>query len=846
MNAPNAAGPAPQRGRARSNAPTIEQVNDTPRGTTSKACPPARPYADSADAYLKLGWWPVPVLADDKAVVPTGFTGYNGKPVGPAEVRDWSERYADKNVALRLPPDVVALDVDDYDGKGGAATIAALEAEFGPLPPTVVATARPLPSGKRLYRVPVGSRFRGTAGPGVDIVSNGCRYVVAAPSVHHTGAPVQWLDELSGEPLDRLPELDDLPDLPWQWLERLSASGSGHVADPATTEAVTAWIVEHAEARRAGWLSHLVERTEAAIDAGGGRHPTMLRALCQAAREATAGAYAAGDAADRLGEAWDRATAGEGRGQEFGELLAWAVGQLAAPDAAERIDAIRERLGAPVDDPPPAGEPWPDHEPLDGGALPAFPVHALPRWAREYVEALATAIQVPADLPAVAFLGAVAAATTGRAAVRVGPGYAEPLVLWAVLVADPGERKSPTFARITAPLRQAEADLAAAGAAARTAAEVERNALTQRASAAESAAAKASAAELASALAAATAARADAEAVEVPAVFRLLADDATPEALLRIAAAQGGRISLLSAEPGPLADLGRRYSKNGAPNLDSYLKGWSAEPVTIDRVGRAGERIDRFCLSLVVCSQPHAVGALFADPDNRGRGVVARCLWAWPASTLGSRDADPPTVPPSFEEPYAARLGSLVRNLGASAGLVEVPLSEAARAAHVAFAAEIEPRLSPHSGDLAELDGWGSKLPGQVARIAGLLHVAEHGTAGEVSADTYAAAAEVGRYYTAHALRVWGDAGRLEALKGARRALAWLAGRVDPTARFTVRDVLRGAFGGGRDSTADDVRQHLELLAQHGYVRRCTLAAPTGPGRPSEVWEPRPELGGRS
>lgn len=807
----------------------------------------ARPYADAAAQYLELGWWPLPVLADDKAGVPPGYTGRNGKAVGPAEVRDWTNRYGGKNVALRLPADVVALDVDHYDGKRGADTLAELEADLGPLPPTVVATARPLPSGKRLYRVPVGTRFRGTAGPGVDIVSYGCRYVVAAPSVHHTGAPVQWLDELSGEPLDRLPELDDLPDLPWSWLERLSASGSGHVADPATEAAAAAWIVDHDETRRPGWLARLVERTEAAITAGEGRHPTMLAALCQAVREASAGAYAAADAVDRLGEVWARVTAGEGREAELGELLAWAVGQLDAPDAGERIAAIRDRLGAPADEPPPPpGEPWPDLEPLDGGALPAFPVHALPRWAREYVEALATAMQVPADLPAVAFLGAVAAATTGRAAVRVGPGYAEPLVLWAVLVADPGERKSPTFARITAPLRQAEADLAAAGAAARTAAEVERNALTQRASAAESAAAKASAAELASALAAATAARADAEAVEVPAVFRLLADDATPEALLRIAAAQGGRISLLSAEPGPLADLGRRYSKNGAPNLDSYLKGWSAEPVTIDRVNRAGERIDKFCLTLAVCSQPSAVGAMFADPDNRGRGVVARCVWSWPASTLGRRDPDPPPVPPHLEERYAARLGAVVRNLGAAAELVEVPLSEGARAARVAFAAEIEPRLAPHSGDLAELDGWGSKLPGQVARIAGLLHVAEHGTAGEVSADTYAAAAEVGRYYTAHALRVWGDAGRLEALKGARRALAWLAGRVDPTARFTVRDVLRGAFGGGRDSTADDVRQHLELLAQHGYVRRCTLAAPTGPGRPSEVWEPRPELGGRS
>ena len=38
----------------------------------------------------------------------------------------------------------------------------------------------------------------------------------------------------------------------------------------------------------------------------------------------------------------------------------------------------------------------------------------------------------------------------------------------------------------------------------------------------------------------------------------------------------------------------------------------------------------------------------------------------------------------------------------------------------------IAPRLDPHGGDLGHITKWASKLVGTTARIAGLLHAAEH------------------------------------------------------------------------------------------------------------------------
>lgn len=818
--------------------------------------PTPRPYAEAAADYLAAGWWPLPVLGTDKAAVPGGHTGYDGKPVTAANVKRWTREHGDRNVAIRLPLDAVALDVDDYDGKAGAATIAALEADLGPLPPTVVATARPLPSGRRLFRVPFGTRFRGTAGPGVDVVSWHVRYVVAPPSVHHTGAAVRWLEEASGEVLDAIPEPGDLPELPWAWLERLSVTGSGHVAAEATTEEVARWFEESTEDHRRGWLTGVVRSVEEALVAGKGRHPTMLAALCQVAREAAAGAYPADAAVDELREVWNRHTAGEHREAEYDELLAWAVGQLAAEDGPDRVAAIRERLTGrlELDAPPPEGdppedegppaavdpEPWPELVPLDGSALPPFPIDALPRWLAEYVTATATALQVPADMPAVLALGAVAAATTGRVSVQVRAGWTETCGLWVALIADPSERKSPTIDAVTAPLRAVEADLAAAGALERDRLGQERRILDRRAEEAERAAAKAKPAQYSDALNAARAARDAAAAVTVPPEPRLLANDATPEALVSVAAGQGGRIALMSDEPGPLADMGRRYSTGGA-NLDPFLTGWSGGPVRLDRIGRDAEHLPSFNLAMTVCLQPSAVAVLHGDRDNRGRGVLARVLWCWPRSLLGHRIAEPPPVPEHVAATYAARIAGLADELYNREEPAVVSFTEEARAVYAAFFKEVEPHLDTDTGNL-RLDGWGGKLDAQLVRVAGILHVLEHGPTGEVSGTTAEAAAELAWHFAAHARRVWDEAGRVDDLAGARKVLRWLDRHPPAEGRFTLAEAQNGGFGRGRDATADEVREYLDVLAARGYVRRLPTATGAKGGRPSEQFVLRPGL----
>jgi putative DNA primase/helicase len=301
------------------------------------------PYAISARHYLELGWWPIP-LSDEKKGLPAGFTGYRGRPVEAADVSIWVGATPGANVALRLPSDVVAIDVDAYEDKPGAATLRKLEQELGRLPATWVATARDLPSGKYLFRVPTGVRLRSDLGPGVEVCQFHHRFVVVAPSMHSSGATVRWVDSGSGEDYDRFPQIDDLPDLPFPWLERFSITLAAEAAAAATHERVRAWLKECAGELRPGWLGALVDRLRVHTRTGASRHDSTLKALCQGAREAQAGAYPATDAVDAVRTLWNEVTPGEGRDEEFADMLAWAVGQLDTADGRRQVDQIRGRL----------------------------------------------------------------------------------------------------------------------------------------------------------------------------------------------------------------------------------------------------------------------------------------------------------------------------------------------------------------------------------------------------------------------------------------------------------------------------------------------------------------------
>lgn len=261
----------------------------------------AGPYADHAHAYLRAGWSPLPLPPRAKKPVPDGWTGRDGAWPSGADVHAWTEDRGDGNIALRLPPHVVGIDVDAYGDKPGGLVLAELERDLGPLPPTWRSTSRDDGvSGIRLYTVPPGRRWPSTLGPGIDVIRHEHRYVVAPPSVHpDTQRPYRWIGPDGIPHVTAHPAVADLPALPAAWVERFAP----HDATQQTragldTAALGAWLTE----RGAGTPCRHTQRaladglTALAASAGGSRHDaalTLTNRLAWTAGEGHTGAAAA-------------------------------------------------------------------------------------------------------------------------------------------------------------------------------------------------------------------------------------------------------------------------------------------------------------------------------------------------------------------------------------------------------------------------------------------------------------------------------------------------------------------------------------------------------------------------
>jgi putative DNA primase/helicase len=154
------------------------------------------PYAAAARVYRELGWQGVIPVVGKSENIPPGFTGgYLTYPENP-QVELWiSVRGAD-NVALRLPDDVIGIDVDAHHSRPGLDTITWWESQLDEeLPLTWHSTSRTDGSRILFYRVPSGLAWRSDLGrtSGVEIIRQQHRYAVVWPSIHpETGGVYRW------------------------------------------------------------------------------------------------------------------------------------------------------------------------------------------------------------------------------------------------------------------------------------------------------------------------------------------------------------------------------------------------------------------------------------------------------------------------------------------------------------------------------------------------------------------------------------------------------------------------------------------------------------------------------
>ena len=488
-------------------------------------------------------------------------------------------------------------------------------------------------------------------------------------------------------------------------------------------------------------------------------------------------------------------------------------------------------------------------QPLDGPQtpLPMFPTHCLPAWMMEQVEDVSAALQTPPALAALFGLGVLSTAAAERAVVHVSGRWFEPIHLYTCAILPPGAGKSPVFREMMEPVKRVEIRMDEGTRAERAGIAEDRKFLEAQLAVKRSAAAQKSGLDQDNARDEARRIAVELDALPAAADPMLRIDDFTPEMVAITMAANNGRIAVLSDEGGVFSTIAGRYG-SGTQSLDIWLKPYSGTEIRISRVGRPGILLRRTALTISIAVQPgvftSVMGGKSGDAD--ASGLLSRFMWAVPESNIGYRDHL--NAPPMTASVSARYTEAMLRVFDMPArtdddGDTRHPLRMSAEGAAMLLAMKqtCEPQMRP-GGELDDLISYVQKLDGRAARIAGLLHLAEHADHPapwtlEISPEITARAIEIIYWSLPHARAAFAltCANVDDPFLHERRVLRAMAD-ADDTIKHAAIDKL-ARKGQGRTWTASDTGTVIRNLIAFGYLARANQ---TTKGRPRKIYDINP------
>lgn len=480
---------------------------------------------------------------------------------------------------------------------------------------------------------------------------------------------------------------------------------------------------------------------------------------------------------------------------------------------------------------------WPPLMDLDTAAPVPLPVNEWPPILRNYATAASRETETPLELPAMLALGVLAVAGQRLADVNIKPGYVEPVNLMIATALPPALRKSAEFKRAIKPLLQWESqnrkrlEPEIQKAESRLSMQKERIKQQRQAVAKEKDDRKAAAmmekiTEM------------EADLPEVPSMPRVYTSDVTTEHLGTMMERNNGELGLLSAEGGIFETMAGRYNQ-GVPNIDLYLNGHAGDPVRIDRGSKPPVILDDPRLTIALAVQPDVLHSLSTKPGFKGRGLLGRFLYALPPSNLGNRSGQGERMDAFTEASFSDTVKAL---LSAGEGKEQrdlIKLSDEAREIWQQCWQDVESKMGENAL-FEHCRDWAGKLPGAVARIAALFHIARYGQdymTSTVSADDMKAAVRTGEALASHALAVYGLMAADPDTEAAKVLIKWI--KRHGLQQFSTRDAHQQHKS--RFPRVAELEQPLQILAERGYIRLIQTDQ-QGPGRPSKAYQVNPAI----
>lgn len=474
---------------------------------------------------------------------------------------------------------------------------------------------------------------------------------------------------------------------------------------------------------------------------------------------------------------------------------------------------------------------WPTPIPLGVPHFSPWPPDVFPESLQGFVSELARATETPIELSSMATLSALSAAAQGKYIVQVKPDYYEPVNVWTAVALPSGSRKSAVQKHVTIPLTQWEMEqktlidpLVAQIVSENKSIEARVKEIRRKGSMAESDEYEKLKEE---------AAKLESQIKEIPAVPQLWTGDITPENLGMLMAENDQCMAFLSDEAGIFDILAGRYS-SGIPNLDLFLQAHSGSSTRVNRGSRPPVFLNRPALTMGLTPQPDVLRGLAKTPAFRGRGLLARFLFAIPASNLGSRCLDAPSLSVEAQDSFNAIIALILDHSKDEEKPHALKLSPSAYEDWHHYALVIEVRMGD-DGPFAHMKDWAGKLPGAIARIAALMHVARYADRNpwelEISNTDMKAAIKMGHVLADHAQAVFELMGADPALDGAKTILNWI--QRQKLKRFSFRDCHYAHKS--RFKRAKEMDPSIEVLEERHFIRE--LDKENKPHRPSRMFE---------
>lgn len=450
-------------------------------------------------------------------------------------------------------------------------------------------------------------------------------------------------------------------------------------------------------------------------------------------------------------------------------------------------------------------------------SLQAFPLSSLPPVLGDYLKAVADYVQVYPEMCVLPMLSVLSLCVHGKYEVQFpGSQHTEPLNLYTVTVAKPGERKSGVFRAFTAPLWEYQNDENKRRQHRISDYKAERKFLENQLD-------RATKGNNANPQRAKELSR---ELNELEPVYRLTLNvtDCTPEALTAEMTKNGEVMGILDDECGLFDQLTGLYS-GGISNIDIFLKAYDGAPYTVIRRTKDNLYLEKPVLTLGLMAQSEPFEKAMHNPQFVGRGLIHRFLFAFPESRQGERKQSAPPVPEKARNAY----NELVKRLlGVKA---ENPCILRFNRQAVLYMSDyfdnIEKGLKPE-GRLEFMAEWANKLYAKCVRIAGILHLCEHSRDEQIDEQTAQRAVNVAMWAENHAYKAFSEtAFEDETISGAKYILSRLKGVKGDT--ISKGELLRMC----RSYKADDLEEPLNLLEEMNVIRR-EFAESSKHGRPNE------------